>query len=94
VTMPIRPIGTRRQMETQKFRDSYRECRTPARDNARATIRAGEGEGGELRAACAHRMPPSVLVIFTRQTISRGIESSGFIIRENSKITGRAFRLD
>lgn len=67
LTMSIRPIGTHRQMETQKFAARYRKPPRTACTNAAASQR---------------RLPRSVLVIFTRQTISRGIESSGFIIRD------------
>lgn len=66
LTMSIRPIGTHRQMETQKFRSLVSEAST-------------HGVYKCSRRVCP---PRSVLVIFTRQTISRGIESSGFIIRD------------
>lgn len=83
LTMSIRPIGTRRQMETQKFAtrigsSSDMHTRT---HNTRAREQRGVPCGTQAT-------PPSVSVIFTRQTISRGIESSGFIIRDRRNITG------
>jgi len=89
LTMSIHPIGTRRQMETQKFRNSYIGSLSTTR-NTYTYIRCTCNSGGytRTRSHAVHRAR-SVLVIFTRQTISRGIESSGFY-NPHRKITVRA----